>query len=115
MPIVKIGQSEFIPNGIFPTHFSHNIGKNHETYIEYVDNREITLPLSANHNELKPTRGVNPRFGLFGNWNGKGIYERGFCKEEQKRMRKEKVKLSPIEQNILRNREYYYGNTQKRR
>ena len=69
---INVGLTRLNPCGIFPTYISHNVGKNHETYIEYVDNREITLPLTASFNELSPTYSQNAHFGLFGNWNGKG-------------------------------------------
>lgn len=107
---ILIGQEEIIPKGIFGDHVSHNTGRNHETHIEYPDNREITLPLSAKCEISFPkTYGKQPQQAIFGNWNGKGIFERAEAKERTKNKRKESLKLSFSEENRLKNREYYYG------
>jgi hypothetical protein len=109
---IMLGVTEISPSGIFNDHVSHNVGKNHETYIEYPDMREISLPLSANGNIINlQTKGKTPFQAIFGNWNGKGIYERGACREAQRRERQEKISLlTQKEMEILKNREYYYGN-----
>jgi hypothetical protein len=75
--LIKVGQSTFRPSGVWDTHFSHNKGKNHETYIEYPDMREIGLPLTFSP-ELDIRKGPAkiPEMAIYGNWNGRGIFQR---------------------------------------
>ena len=110
--MIQLGTIQINPNGIYPNHFSHNVGKNHETYIEYPDMREITLPLAANGTQINTDSTVRlPLQAIYGNWNGKSIYERKECKERQRQQKRENkpIGLNQKEKDILRNREDYYG------
>lgn len=110
--MIKLGQIEIDPSGVFQDHFSHNVGRNHETYIEYPDMREISLPLCANGNQINTKSTIKlPYQGIFGNWNGKSIYERSECKERQQQQKRDNkpIGLNQKDKEVLRNREYYYG------
>ncbi|MFA5696396.1 MAG: hypothetical protein WC917_03020 [Bacilli bacterium] len=74
---IQVGQNIFKPSGVWGTHFSHNKGKNHETYIEYMDVREVSLPLSFSP-DLDMRKGPSklPEMAIYGNWNGRGIFQR---------------------------------------
>jgi len=74
---VLIGQNIFKPSGVWGRCFSHNVGKNHETYIEYPDMREISLPLSISPNiDIRKGPAKIPEQAIYGNWNGRGIFQR---------------------------------------
>ncbi|MFA6185542.1 MAG: hypothetical protein WC720_05370 [Candidatus Shapirobacteria bacterium] len=74
---ILVGRKVFRPSGVFSTHFSHNVGKNHETYIEYPDAREISLPLnSIPQIDIRKGPAKIPEQAIYGNWNGRGIFQR---------------------------------------
>jgi hypothetical protein len=109
---INIGTTRINPSGCFADHFSHNVGNNHETYIEYMDNREISLPLASNGTQINTNSSIKlPIQAIYGNWNGKSIFERKECKERQRQQKRDNqpIGLNQNEKEILRNREYYYG------
>jgi hypothetical protein len=74
---ILVGKKIFRPSGVFSTHFSHNVGKNHETYIEYPDMREMSLPLAVVPPiDIRKGPAQIPEQAIYGNWNGRGIFQR---------------------------------------
>jgi hypothetical protein len=85
MNSILLGSTEIIPSGIFSDHISHNRGKNHETYIEYPDMREIKLPLEGNQIIIESDTSPRLPYGTFGTWEWVGYHERKQILCEMKR------------------------------